>query len=87
MAGPLLGEKVTPARWISVSIGFAGVLVACDPFGLQVSLPVLMVLTAAALWGYSVILMRRIARRRASLLQMLFQNGFFMVVDRARPRR
>jgi drug/metabolite transporter (DMT)-like permease len=80
MAAPLLGEKVTTARWASVSVGFLGVLVACDPFGLSFSLPVLMVLTAAALWGYSVILMRRIARRESSLLQMLFQNGFFLVV-------
>ena len=80
MASPLLGEKVTRARWMSVSVGFLGVLVACDPFGLAFSLPVLMVLTAAALWGYSVILMRRIARRESSLLQMLFQNSFFMVV-------
>ena len=80
MAAPLLGEKVTTARWVSVGVGFAGVLVACDPFGLKFSLPVLMVLTAAALWGYSVILMRRIARRESSLLQMLFQNGFFMAV-------
>jgi drug/metabolite transporter (DMT)-like permease len=63
-----------------VGVGFAGVLVACDPFGLRFSLPVLMVLTAAALWGYSVILMRRIARRESSLVQMLFQNGFFMAV-------
>ena len=80
MAAPLLGEKVTPARWLSVGVGFAGALVASDPFGLRLSLPVLMVLTAAGLWGYSVILMRRIARRESSLLQMLFQNGFFMAV-------
>ncbi len=80
LAAPLLGEQVTPARWISVGVGFVGVVVACDPFGLEFSLPVLMVLTAAALWGYGVVLMRRIARRESSLLQMLFQNGFFMVV-------
>jgi drug/metabolite transporter (DMT)-like permease len=79
LAGPLLGERVTRARWISVGIGFVGVLVACDPAGLQVSLPVLMVLTAAALWGYTVVLMRRIALLEPSLVQMLFQNGFFMV--------
>jgi drug/metabolite transporter (DMT)-like permease len=80
LAGPLLGEKVTPARWLSVSVGFLGVVVACDPFGLKFSLPVVMVLMAAALWGYSVVLMRRIARLETSLLQMLFQNGFFVIV-------
>jgi drug/metabolite transporter (DMT)-like permease len=83
MAAPLLGERVTRARWLSVGVGFVGVLVASDPFGLELSWPVLMVLGAAALWGYSVVLMRRIARRETSLLQMLFQNGFFMLVTGA----
>ncbi|CAH2600099.1 DMT family transporter [Rhodovastum atsumiense] len=80
MAPPLLGERLTRARLISVLIGFAGVLVACDPLGMRLSWPALMVLGAACLWGYGVILMRRIARRESSVLQMLGQNGFFMVV-------
>jgi drug/metabolite transporter (DMT)-like permease len=80
MAAPLLGERVTPTRWASVGLGFVGVLIACNPVGLRFSTPVLMVLAAAALWGYGVVLMRRIARREPSLVQMLFQNSFFTLV-------
>lgn len=79
MAGPLLGERVTRARLVAAGVGFVGVLVACNPVGLRISLPVLMVLAAAAMWAYAVILMRRIARREASMVQILFQNGFFLV--------
>ena len=35
-------------------------------------------LTAATLWAYGIILMRQIARRETSLLQMLYTNGFFL---------
>jgi drug/metabolite transporter (DMT)-like permease len=80
LAMPLLGEKVTPTRWITVGIGFAGVLVALDPGGMRFSWSTVMVLMAAGLWGYAIILMRQIARRESSLLQMFYQNGVFMVV-------
>ena len=33
LAIPMLGERVTPSRWLSVVIGFFGVMVASDPFG------------------------------------------------------
>lgn len=79
MASPLLGEKVTPARWLTVLIGFAGVLVVTDPWGVPLSLPTLLVLFAAAQWGYGVILMRQIARSESSLLQILFTNLVFFV--------
>jgi drug/metabolite transporter (DMT)-like permease len=79
LAGPLLGERVTRARWGSVLIGFAGIVMATDPLDVRLSLPTVLVLIAAMLWGYGVILMRRIARRESSMLQMLYTNGTFLV--------
>ena len=79
LAIPLLGEAVTRARWSAVLVGFVGVLLASDPLGVPASLPTLMVLIAAALWGYAIILMRKIARREKSLLQMLTLNGVFLI--------
>jgi drug/metabolite transporter (DMT)-like permease len=79
LAGPLLNERVTPARWGSVLVGFAGIVMATDPLDVRLSWPAVMVLIAAALWGYGVILMRRIARRESSMLQMLYSNGTFLV--------
>lgn len=77
---PLLGERVTAARWISVGVGFAGVLVASDPFGVRISLATFLVLIAAALWAYAIVLMRQIARRESSLVQMFSQNLFYFLV-------
>jgi drug/metabolite transporter (DMT)-like permease len=79
LAGPLLGERVTRARWGSVLVGFAGIVMATDPLDVRLSLPAVLVLIAAMLWGYGVILMRRIARRESSMLQMLYTNGTFLV--------
>ncbi len=79
MAVPLLGEQVSTARWLSVLVGFAGVLVVTNPWGVRISLPTLLVLFAAAQWGYGVILMRQIARRETSLLQIFFTNLIFLV--------
>ncbi len=79
MARQILKETVTRGRWIALSIGFVGVLCASDPMGIRPSLAVLLVVIAAALWGYGIILMRQIARQEPALLQMLTSNGVFTV--------
>ncbi len=79
LAMPLLNERVTAGRWAAVLVGFAGVLVATDPWGVPFSLAAALVLLAAALWGYGVILMRQIARREGSLLQIAYLNAVFLV--------
>ncbi len=76
----LLGEKVTRARWISLIIAFAGVLLASDPLGVKLSWATVLVLIAAVLWGYAIVLMRQIARLESSMLQMLYQNVCFLVL-------
>ena len=81
LAARLLGEHVSRARWTAVSIGFLGVMFASDPFGVTASLPTLLVMAAAVMWAYGIILMRRIARQETSLLQMLFSNTVFLVIS------
>ncbi len=80
LAIPLLGERVPPSRWLAASLGFAGVLVASDPFGVRASRATGLVLLAAVMWGIAIILMRQIARRESSMLQMFYQNFFFLIV-------
>jgi drug/metabolite transporter (DMT)-like permease len=78
MARQILKENVTASRWLSVGIGFIGVLFASDPFGVSASPATLLVLIAAALWGYGAILMRQIAHHdAATMLQMVSVNGVF----------
>jgi len=79
LAAPVLGEVVTRARWIAVSVGFVGVMIASDPLGVSLSLPTALVLAAACMWGYGVLLMRQIARRESSLLQILSNNLVFVI--------
>ncbi len=78
MAVPLLGETVDRGRWLSVIVGFVGVMAASDPLGVPLSMPTILVLIAASFWALGIILMRRIARRESSLLQMLYSNIFFL---------
>ena len=69
-------------RWPAgraVALGFVGVFVACDPADLGVSLPVLLVLAAAFLWGLSIVLLRKIAMQEKTIVQMILNNSFFLV--------
>jgi drug/metabolite transporter (DMT)-like permease len=79
MARQILKEQITRWRWISVAVGFVGVLFASDPTGVRASWPALLVLVAAALWGYGIILMRQIARIETTLMQMLSINAVFFL--------
>ena len=71
---------MSPARWVALGVGFSGVLLASDPLGVQASVETAMVLGAALLWAVAILLMRVIARRESSLVQMFYQNIFFRVV-------
>lgn len=76
----LLGETVPAMRWIAVLTGFAGVFVACDPANLGFSWPILLVLAAAFLWATSIVLLRKIALQERSVIQIILNNAFFLVI-------
>lgn len=76
----LLGEKVPAIRWAAVLLGFVGVFIACDPARLGFSMPVLLVLAAAFLWGLSIVLLRKIALQERTLIQLILNNAFFLVI-------
>jgi drug/metabolite transporter (DMT)-like permease len=75
----MLGEKVPAMRWLAVLIGFAGVFVACDPTHLGLSVPVLLVLSAAVLWGIAVVLLRKTALAERTMIQLILNNFYFLV--------
>jgi drug/metabolite transporter (DMT)-like permease len=80
LAAPLLGEQVGWIRWVAVGLAFFGTVLAVNPVGLSLSPATLLVLIGALLWAYGVILTRQIARREPSLVQMFFNNCFFLLV-------
>ncbi len=75
-----LKERLTLARVGAAAIGFFGVVVACNPAGISLGLPVVMVLAAAVCWSIGMILMRRISRTESALVQVLALNVVFVVV-------
>lgn len=75
----ILGEKVPLLRWAAVFIGFVGVFIACDPTRLGLSLPVLLVLAAAVLWGIAVVLLRKTAMQERTMIQLVLNNFYFLL--------
>jgi drug/metabolite transporter (DMT)-like permease len=83
LAIPILGERVSTVRWATILLGFTGVVIAADPRGLLVgetpAWAIGLVMAAALLWAHAAILMRQVARHEGAVVQMLLQNGFFLV--------
>jgi drug/metabolite transporter (DMT)-like permease len=75
----LLKEQVRWQRWAGTSLGFVGVVLACEPGGAVSAGPILLTLLAALLWAYSNILVRRISAFETTMMQMLFANAAFVV--------
>ena len=64
MAGPLLGERVGPGRWVAIVVGLVGVLVILRPTGQGIAtLGGLAILLAAICYAASAITVRLLARR------------------------
>lgn len=75
----MLKEQVTATRWMAVIVGFIGVLIACEPGQLGFSVPVLLTLAAAAMWGMSNILLRKAGITENVLMQMFMSNAIFAI--------
>jgi drug/metabolite transporter (DMT)-like permease len=85
LAMPILKERVPWSRWLSIAIGFAGVAIACRPIALLRTdlahiVPVALVLSAAALWAYTTILIRQIVHAAPTPIVMLVSNLTLLVV-------
>jgi drug/metabolite transporter (DMT)-like permease len=74
----ILKERVTPARWLAVGVGFVGVLVACNPVGLAISWPVYLALQAAVLWASAMVLLRKTSLHEKTIIQLAVSNVFFL---------
>ena len=74
LAVVFLKEQLTLARAGAAAIGFFGVVVACNPGGITLGLPALLVLIAALFWAIAMILMRTISKSESSLTQIFFLN-------------
>lgn len=69
-----LKEQINLARVGAAAIGFFGVIVAANPSGFTLSLPVILVLLAALSWAVAMILMRTISKAESAIVQVFAQN-------------
>ena len=58
MAGPLLGERVGPGRWVAIGVGLIGVLVILRPDAAPVDLAAILAITSGMAYALSMILAR-----------------------------
>ncbi|HVZ00410.1 MAG TPA: DMT family transporter [Dongiaceae bacterium] len=80
LAVPILGERVSPARWASITVGFVGVLIACRPDVRAPAGAIGLALAAACLWAGSMILIRQVALKESTLVQMMTSSFAFVVL-------
>jgi len=80
LAVPILGETVTRSRWFSILVGFAGVLIACKPGDFNHAEAIGLALLAACFWAASMILIRQIALKESTLVQMMTSSFAFVVM-------
>jgi drug/metabolite transporter (DMT)-like permease len=75
-----LGERLTLARVAAAAIGFFGVVIACNPVGLSIGWPSLLVLAAAFCWSVAMILMRTISKSESTMVQTLAINLCYVII-------
>ena len=75
LSGPVLGETITPRRWIAVGLGLAGVLVILRPGGGVFSWPALLPFISATLFAVYSVLTRLTAKVERS-----FPNFFWPTI-------
>ncbi len=73
MAGPLLGERAGPRRWLAITVGLIGVLVILRPTGQgMATLGGLAILLAAICYAASAITVRLLAQRDSTQAMVLW---------------
>jgi drug/metabolite transporter (DMT)-like permease len=81
LAVPVLKEDVPPVRWLAVTVGFVGVIVATDLVGtgMRISWPVWLALQAAIFWAISTVLLRKTSLAERTIVQMTLVNSMLAV--------
>lgn len=72
LAGPILGERVTPAHWLLALFGFSGVLLIARPDGDLPLGPVLMLLAGSLLYALYQLATRKLAPTERPLTTLFY---------------
>jgi len=69
---PLLGEPVGWRRWTAVVVGFAGVLIMLDPWGMEIHAMSLVVLGATFCYALSGVMLRQLSRHDSDVVALFW---------------
>lgn len=75
---PFLGERVTPARWLALVGGFAGVLIIVRPGSDVFEWAALLPLFSGLFYGLAQILARRMGRQETATAMSFYSNFAFL---------
>jgi drug/metabolite transporter (DMT)-like permease len=78
MAGPLLGERVGPVRWLAVAVGFAGVLVMLRPGSSLFEPAGLLIIVCAVLYSLGMIMARGMAGSVSTSVMSFTNNLIYL---------
>ncbi|MGQ0583337.1 MAG: DMT family transporter [Reyranella sp.] len=69
---PLLGEPVGWRRWTAVIVGFVGVLIMLDPWGIEFHAMSLIVLGATFCYALSAVMLRQLSRHDSDIVALFW---------------
>ena len=78
LAGPLLGERSGWKVWTAVAVGFVGVMVMLRPGSGLFEPAALLSLLAAAMYGTSMLMARKLGVAQAASVMAFYQNWVFL---------
>ena len=78
LAGPFLGERSGWRVWTAVAVGFIGVMVMLQPGSSLFEPAALLSLVAAAMYGTSMLMARRLGTTQAASVMTFYQNWVFL---------
>ncbi|MEX3772831.1 DMT family transporter [Pseudomonas sp. MYb118] len=79
LATLILKERASGWQWLSLVIGFIGVIIACRPSQMADPLPIALTLLAALCWAFTYIQLRQVDEQTSVLEQLLITNMVFVV--------
>lgn len=80
LSGRVLGERVPTVRWVTILIGFVGVIVALRPGIGLLNVWVLLALVSAAAYAFAMMLNRMLTRTEDSLTIVFYMSASACVV-------
>jgi drug/metabolite transporter (DMT)-like permease len=83
MSVPMLGERVSAARWIAIALGFAGVLIAVRPTSAAFEWALLIPLATALASGARDVMTRQLSRTDTNISILFVSTGMVMLAGLA----